>query len=335
MRLRNIAQFLADNIMLVGHDGDLRQVGYDNHLMRSGEICQHARECTRRGAADTGIDLVKHQRIDTVRITQDHLARQHNAAELAARRNAAQGSRRQAGTAAIQKLVARRTRRRPLGARKITRLPNELGGAHLQARHLAADLVAEARGRRIASTLKCLGSSEQLALGAPECLTRLFDLFIAIIDQGQQLLRAIAHGKNIVHGGTPLTQQALEVGIPLAHASELARIKGNPITIRTQLVGAILKRNAGIRKGIGNVAQLAIDGSHTGKLCNGAVHGIERSPFGGKRCMGIVSRGNQYLGMFGARQQFLEFLILARLGVDLGDALEGETRFLDATPLRA
>ena len=43
MRLGNIARFLTDNIMLVGHDGDLRQVGYDNHLMRSGEICQHAR----------------------------------------------------------------------------------------------------------------------------------------------------------------------------------------------------------------------------------------------------------------------------------------------------
>ena len=50
--------------------------------------------------------------------------------------------------------------------------------------------------------------------------------------------------------------------------------------------------------------------------------------------MGIVSRGNQYLGMFGARQQFLEFLILARLGVDLADALEGKARLLDATPLR-
>ena len=50
--------------------------------------------------------------------------------------------------------------------------------------------------------------------------------------------------------------------------------------------------------------------------------------------MGIISCGNQYLGMFGARQQFLEFLILAWLGVDLADALEGKTRFLDATPLR-
>ena len=50
--------------------------------------------------------------------------------------------------------------------------------------------------------------------------------------------------------------------------------------------------------------------------------------------MGIVSRGNQYLGMFGARQQFLEFLILARLGVDLANALEGKARLLDATPLR-
>ena len=194
--------------------------------------------------------------------------------------------------------------------------------------------MTEARGRRIAGALKCLGSGKQLALGAPECLTRLFDLFIAIIDQGQQLLRAITHGKNIVHGGTPLTQQALEVGIPLTHASELARVEGDAIAIGTKLVRAILKRDTGIRKRIGNVAQFAIDGSHTGKLCHGAVHGIERSPFGGKRCMGIVSRGNQYLGMFGARQQFLEFLILARLGVDLGDTLEGKTRFLDATPLR-
>ena len=50
--------------------------------------------------------------------------------------------------------------------------------------------------------------------------------------------------------------------------------------------------------------------------------------------MGFVSRGNQHLGMLGARQQLLEFLILTRLGIDLGDALQGKTRFLDATPLR-
>ena len=148
-------------------------------------------------------------------------------------------------------------------------------------------------------------------------------------------MRAIAHGKNIVHRGTPLTQQALEVGIPLTHASELARVEGDAIAIGTKLVRAILKGDAGIRKRIGNVAQFAIDGSHTGKLCHGAVHGIERSTFGGKRCMGIVSCGNQYLGMFGARQQFLEFLILARLGVDLADALEGKASLLDTAPLRA
>ena len=194
--------------------------------------------------------------------------------------------------------------------------------------------MAEARGRRIASALKCLGSGKQLALGAPECLTRLFDLLIAIIDQGQQFLRAIAHGKNIVHSGTPLTQQTLEVGIPLTHASELARVEGDAIAIGTKLVRAILKGDTGIRKRIGNVAQLAIDGSHTGKLCHGTVHGIDRSPFRGKRCMGIVSSGNQYLGMFGARQQFLELLILARLRVDLGNALQGEARLLDTTPLR-
>ena len=147
-------------------------------------------------------------------------------------------------------------------------------------------------------------------------------------------MRAIAHGKNIVHGGAPLTQQALEVGIPLTHASELARVEGDAITIGTKLVRAILKGDTGIRKRIGNIAQFAIDGSHSGKLCHGAVHGIERSPFGSKRCMGIISRGNQYLGMFGARQQLFEFLILTRPGVDLGNALQGEARLLDTTPLR-
>ena len=122
--------------------------------------------------------------------------------------------------------------------------------------------MTEARGRRIASALKRLGGSKQFALRRAKRFTRLFDLFVAIINQGQQLLRAIAHGKNIVHSGTPLTQQTLEVGIPLTHASELARVEGDAIAIGTKLVRAILKGDTGIRKCIGDVTQLAIDGRH-------------------------------------------------------------------------
>ena len=51
--------------------------------------------------------------------------------------------------------------------------------------------------------------------------------------------------------------------------------------------------------------------------------------------MGLVCRRNQHFGMLRARQQLLELLVLARLGVDLGDALEGKTCLLDTTPLRA
>ena len=123
--------------------------------------------------------------------------------------------------------------------------------------------MTEARGRRIASALKRLGGSKQFVLRRAKRFTRHFDLFIAIINQRKQLLRAITHGKNIVHGRTPLTQQALEVGIPLTHASELARVEGDGIAIGTKLVGTILKRDAGIRKRIGNVAQLAVNGRHT------------------------------------------------------------------------
>ena len=188
MRFGNVAGLFAHHVVFVGHDRNLCQVRYDNHLMRSSEICQHAREGSRGRAADTGIDLIKNQRVDAVRVTEDNLARQHNAAQLAARRNAAQGARRQSGTAAVQKLIARRARRRPLGTRKIARLPNELGVAHLQARHLTAYLVAKARGCGIPHAFKRLGSSKKLAFGAPECLACLLDPLITIIDQRQQLL---------------------------------------------------------------------------------------------------------------------------------------------------
>gem|GEM_PF-3736770 len=106
VRLRNVAGLFTDHVMLVGHDGDLRQVRYDNDLMRGGKIGQYTGQRTGGGAADTGIDLVEHQGIHTIRVAKDNLARQHNAAQLAARRNAAQGARRQSGTAAIQKLIA-------------------------------------------------------------------------------------------------------------------------------------------------------------------------------------------------------------------------------------
>ena len=51
--------------------------------------------------------------------------------------------------------------------------------------------------------------------------------------------------------------------------------------------------------------------------------------------MGLVGCGYQDLGVFRPRQQLLELLVLAWLGIDLGDALEGKARFLDTTPLRA
>lgn len=101
MRLGNVAGLFTDHVVLVGHNRNLRQVCYDDDLMRGGKIGQHTSKSAGRGAADTSIDLVKHQRIDTVSVTEDNLTCQHDAAELAARRNAAQGTWRQAGTAAV------------------------------------------------------------------------------------------------------------------------------------------------------------------------------------------------------------------------------------------
>ena len=52
MRLGNIAGFLAHHVVLIGHNGDLRQVRNDYHLMRRGKIGQHTSKSTSRGAAD-------------------------------------------------------------------------------------------------------------------------------------------------------------------------------------------------------------------------------------------------------------------------------------------
>ena len=101
--------------------------------------------------------------------------------------------------------------------------------------------MTKTRSRRIACTLKRLGGGKQFMLRCAKRFTRLLDLLITIVYQRQKLLRAIAHGKHVIHGGTPLPQKSLKVGIPLAHASELTRVKRNTIAIGAQLVGAVLE----------------------------------------------------------------------------------------------
>ena len=101
--------------------------------------------------------------------------------------------------------------------------------------------MTKARGSRVARTLERLSGSKKLALSRTKRLARLPDLLVTIVYQRQQLLRTVAHGKDIVHGGAPLAQQALEVGIAFAHMSELTRVKRYAIAISTQLIGAIFE----------------------------------------------------------------------------------------------
>ena len=71
--LGNVAGLFTDHVVLVGHNRNLRQVCYDDDLMRGGKIGQHTSKSAGRGAADTSIDLVKHQRIDTAALPRTTL----------------------------------------------------------------------------------------------------------------------------------------------------------------------------------------------------------------------------------------------------------------------
>ena len=53
---------LVDGDLRVGIGGDLREVGHDEHLVRRAQAGEGASHCERGLPADSGVDLVEHQR---------------------------------------------------------------------------------------------------------------------------------------------------------------------------------------------------------------------------------------------------------------------------------
>ena len=105
-RLARGERHLMHQVVTVCHDGDLSQVRDNNDLVRAAKVAQHLRECHGRGPAHTGIHLVKDERVTTVCISQRHLAGKHHAAYLAARCDAPERSRGEAGSRPVEELHA-------------------------------------------------------------------------------------------------------------------------------------------------------------------------------------------------------------------------------------
>ena len=177
--------------------------GLEGYTIEPGERAGH-------GTAHAGIDLIEDEGIHTVGLPQNDFAGKHDARELAARGDAPKRSRRQAGTAAVQKLARRRSSLVPTLTRQRPRLPNELSVSHLQTRHLFASLAAKARRCLITALGKHLGRFGERRLCNIDRLLRALDPRLTIAYDGKQLARILAAGKDVFHARAELSEQSLK-----------------------------------------------------------------------------------------------------------------------------
>src|SRR5437763_15179423 len=77
--------------MTIGVAGDLWEVRDAQYLVTGGELAELAADDRAESAADVGVDFVEDQDRDTIALRQHALQRQHDARELAAGGDLAEG----------------------------------------------------------------------------------------------------------------------------------------------------------------------------------------------------------------------------------------------------
>ena len=178
--------------------------------MGAGEIGEHRGEGHGSSSAHTRIDLVEDERIDSVGGTEDHLGREHHAADLAAGRDAPQRARGHARGGTVEQLDARGPDTHPLGARELLEGNLDLGPAHLETRHLCGDSGAEIGRRGTAHGVEMRSCFGERRLGGIDGGKRGPFALSPALDRCDDLLGSSFACEDALHVGTEAPQQALE-----------------------------------------------------------------------------------------------------------------------------
>ncbi len=152
-----IPGLFADLQVMVAEGGDLGQVGDADDLPLAGQFAQLAADDFRHPSADAHIDLVEYQGGNGRAAGADHLDRQADARQFAARGDLAQGPERLAGVGADHELGLFQSLTGEIVLPARAQLDLETPAFHAQLLHALADLRGQFFGGFLAALAEFFG----------------------------------------------------------------------------------------------------------------------------------------------------------------------------------
>ena len=315
--------------MRLAAHGHLREVRHDDHLVRAREVGQHVGQGDGGRAAHAGVHLVEHERVHLVNLAEHHLHRQHDAADLAARRDARKRARPHPGSGAKQELHRLRPRLRPLAALERRKVAHELRAAHFQAAHLRAHGFGEARrglgarfsqhGRRLRKRL----------LGLIELLPRRALALGGVVHERHELGRLRTAFEHVGHARAVRAHKPLQRSHALLLPGKRLRVELHALAIVTRLARHVLQHVARLAQRFGELAELRIVARRAVERRDGAAERVERTLLARKRLVRGVRRDRERFGVLHARQLGCQLVVLALARIHRVDALQHEARLVE------
>ena len=242
---------LAHDELRVGERRDLRQVRDDDDLVAARELGEPAADRGGGRAADTGVDLVEHERLDGVRLAENALEREHDARELAARGDARERPRGLRRRGCVEELDALRSRRRSTTSNGST--VNETSKrAPLIARSATAarQRLDELRCGRLAYGCERVGSGAQpCSAPQPTASSAARIASCARVVRGKRRQRLVARGEHVLEARPVLLRQTRQRGEAREHLVERGGIVLDAVAVRARLGGHVVAQAPTRRRG--------------------------------------------------------------------------------------
>ncbi len=291
------------------------------------ELAKPPADRVRGGAADTGVDLVEHERPNRVRLAENALEREHHARELAAGRDARERACRLPGRGRVQELDALRTRR-PSTTRTAARRrrPRSVRPTSPDPTTAVGERVDElGRGRRADAVERLCRCLQRVSARSSTRRSRLVGLARSLARAPTAPRRASARAASTaVEIGAVLAHQAGELAETLQHLVERRRVVLDAVAVGAELGARIVDERGRLRELRRERVERRVDALGARERRGGRRDRVERPAVAAQRLGRIVRGLGELLAVLERRQPRLERRVLAGHGVDAVDLLGDE-----------